>query len=81
MNALTLELLTWVAARPRTYDEAMNAWRTSCPRMPIWEDATSDGLVEVCPGERSAMSDAVVKLTAAGCAALIAGAAAQIGIA
>jgi len=80
MNALTFELLTWVAARARTYDETMNAWRTSCPRTPVWEDATSDGLVEVCPGEPSAMSDAVVKLTAAGCAALIAAAAEQVGI-
>jgi D-3-phosphoglycerate dehydrogenase / 2-oxoglutarate reductase len=46
-SALTLELLDWVAERPRTYGEAMAAWRTSCPRMPIWEDASSDGLVTV----------------------------------
>jgi len=44
-SALTVQLLTWVAARPRTYEETMEAWRTSCPRMPIWEDAVSDGLV------------------------------------
>jgi hypothetical protein len=42
-----LELLSWVAARPRTYGETMEAWRTSCPRMSTWEDATLGGLVEV----------------------------------
>src|SRR4030095_55214 len=44
-SALTLELLNWVAERPRTYDETMAAWRTSCPRSPVWEDASSAGLV------------------------------------
>ena len=41
----TLQLLDWVAARPRTYDEAIEAWRTSCPRLSVWEDALHDGLV------------------------------------
>ena len=49
-SALTLELLNWIAERPRTYDETMAAWRTSCPRMPIWEDA-SDGLVILLTGD------------------------------
>ena len=55
-SALTLELLNWVAERPRTYTETMAAWRTSCPRMPIWEDATSDGLVRLaaCDDESNA---------------------------
>jgi hypothetical protein len=44
---LVLELLSWVAARPRTYGETMEAWRTSCPRMPVWEDATTNGLVAI----------------------------------
>jgi hypothetical protein len=46
-RALVLELLTWLAARPRSYGETMEAWRTSCPRMPVWEDATTNGLVIV----------------------------------
>ncbi len=25
----------------------MDAWRTSCPRLPVWEDATDGGLVAV----------------------------------
>ncbi|SPF56105.1 conserved hypothetical protein [Candidatus Sulfopaludibacter sp. SbA4] len=47
MNPLTLELLTWIASRPRTYAETMEAWRTNCPRHPVWEDACIEGLVEV----------------------------------
>ena len=46
-----LEFLTWVASRPRTYDEAMDAWRSTCPRQTIWEDALIDGLIRVARGE------------------------------
>jgi len=49
-DALTREFLNWVAERPRTYEETMAAWRTSCPRMPTWENATSGGLVRLLPG-------------------------------
>jgi hypothetical protein len=44
-SALTLEFLVWISSEPRTYGETMEAWRTNCPRMPIWENAVSDGLV------------------------------------
>jgi hypothetical protein len=47
MEALTLQLLTFIAERPRTYGEVMEAWHTTCPRMPVWEDAISDGLVRL----------------------------------
>jgi len=47
MGALTLQLVTWVSDRPRTYGEVMEASTTTCPRMPIWEDAVRDGLVRV----------------------------------
>ncbi len=40
-----LDLIEWVAARPRTYTEVMEAWRTSCPSFPVWEDAVDQGLV------------------------------------
>src|SRR3954465_6658675 len=46
-NALTAQLLAWIAERPRSYAETMEAWRTTCPRLTIWEDAVSDGLVAV----------------------------------
>ncbi|MBT3306316.1 MAG: hypothetical protein HN377_07500 [Alphaproteobacteria bacterium] len=44
-EALILDLVEWVAARPRAYTDVMGAWRTSCPRLPIWEDAVDRGLV------------------------------------
>lgn len=46
-SPLMLELLRWVDERPRTYTETMDAWRTSCPRTPTWEHATSDRLVRL----------------------------------
>ena len=46
---LRLQLLEWIAARPHTYTELLDAWRTSCPRMSIWEDACIDGLVDCSP--------------------------------
>jgi hypothetical protein len=67
-SALTLQLLTWVEAKPRSYGEAMEAWRTSCPRMPIWEDAVSDGLIAF--NGSAAMRDRNVVLTDRGRAAL-----------
>ncbi len=66
--APTIELLTWLATRPRTYEETMAAWRTSCPRMPVWEDATTDGLVAVVPGNGD--GGAMVTITARGRAVL-----------
>jgi hypothetical protein len=47
---LTIQFLEWVAAAPRCYPEVMEAWRTSCPRLSIWEDATANGLVELAGG-------------------------------
>ena len=44
-KALVLDLVEWVAAAPRPYAEVMDAWRTSCPRLPVWEDANALGLV------------------------------------
>jgi hypothetical protein len=42
---LILDLLQWLADRERSYEEVMEAWRTSCPRFPVWEDANDRGLV------------------------------------
>jgi hypothetical protein len=47
------ELLDWVDRRPRTYAEAMEAWTSNCPRHPAWDDALSDGLIQVVKGEVS----------------------------
>jgi len=42
---LILDLLEWLAKDERTYAEFMDAWRTSCPRLPVWEEANDRGLV------------------------------------
>ena len=49
-KALILDLLEWVATRPRRYDAVMDAWRTSCPRLTIWEDSIDAGYVQIHSG-------------------------------
>jgi hypothetical protein len=46
LDTLVLDLVEWVAKEPRTYTELMEAWRTSCPRLTVWEDAVDRGFVE-----------------------------------
>ncbi len=60
---LTIQFLEWLLERPRTYGETMDAWRTSCPRLSIWEDALSAGLVRLGHG---AFRERQVTLTARG---------------
>lgn len=45
VDALIVDLLLWLWARERTYQEVLDAWRTSCPRLPVWEDANDRGFV------------------------------------
>jgi len=45
INPLVFDLLEWLAVRARPYSEAMEVWRTSCPRLTIWEDAVDLGYV------------------------------------
>jgi hypothetical protein len=53
LDALVLDLLEWVGPAPRPYEEVMEAWRTSCPRLPVWEEANAHGylLRQHVPGE------------------------------
>ena len=67
-EALTLQFLTWIAEAPRTYGAAMEAWRTSCPRLSIWEDAIGEELVRLEPREGRPMRDARVAITPRGLA-------------
>jgi D-3-phosphoglycerate dehydrogenase len=64
ITASTLELLTWVTARRRTYENVVDAWKSNCPRYAVWDDAVTAGLV-------TAGRDGVV-LTERGMAALAA---------
>ena len=43
LDALVLDLVEWVAKQPRAYADVMDAWRTSCPRLTVWEDAVDAG--------------------------------------
>jgi hypothetical protein len=65
-EALILDFLEWLAHRPREYDAAIEAWRTSCPRLTIWEDAHDRGLV----ARADADGRRLVQVTAAGRALL-----------
>jgi len=46
INDLVLDLLEWLGSGPRPYSEVLDAWRTSCPRLPVWEEANDRGFVE-----------------------------------
>jgi len=48
--ALTTQMLEWLEERPRSYAETIDAWKTSCPRLSIWEDALADRLVNIVAG-------------------------------
>jgi hypothetical protein len=63
-DALTRQLLDWIGQQPRNYVETMEAWRTSCPRLTVWEDAMSAGLIQRIPAP--SMADAAVRVTESG---------------
>jgi hypothetical protein len=46
VESLVLDLLEWLGQAPRPYIEVMDAWRTSCPRLSVWEEANELGFVE-----------------------------------
>ena len=50
LENLVLDLLEWLARRERTYEDVMNAWRTSCPKLPVWEEASDRGLLTTLCG-------------------------------
>lgn len=49
LDSLVLDLLEWLAKEPRTYAQTMDVWRTSCPRLTVWEEAVDRGLVTRAP--------------------------------
>jgi hypothetical protein len=51
LEPLILDLLEWIAPRARPYSEVMDAWRTSCPHLPVWEEANDRGYVARERGE------------------------------
>ena len=65
VEPLVLDLLEWLGRKPRRYSEVMEVWRTSCPRLPVWEEANSRGFVE---RHHEAGSEAWVEVSPAGLA-------------
>jgi hypothetical protein len=51
---LMADVLAWLAPAPRPYGEVMEAWRTSCPRLTVWEDVLDARLVARRPGDEGA---------------------------
>jgi hypothetical protein len=45
VDALIIDLLEWIGPQSRSYAEVIDAWRTSCPRLPVWEEANARGYV------------------------------------
>jgi len=45
VDDLVLDLLEWLGSSPRPYAEVLDAWRTSCPRLPVWEEANDRGYI------------------------------------
>ena len=67
VESLILDLIEFVGRDVRTYESTMDAWRTSCPRLPVWEDAMERGLLETA----SADGRRIVRVTRAGWALLL----------
>jgi hypothetical protein len=58
IDSLVLDLLEWIGPNPRPYAEVLEAWRTSCPRLPVWEDANDRGFIarHLSPGNGALVS-------------------------
>ncbi|MBN8891058.1 MAG: hypothetical protein ABS99_05135 [Acetobacteraceae bacterium SCN 69-10] len=55
LTPLILDFLEWVDAGRRDQAAVMEAWRTSCPRLTVWEDAVDGGFVARRRGEDGAL--------------------------
>ena len=67
VDALVVDLLEWIGPRGRPYAEVMDAWRTSCPRLPVWEEANARGYIA---REQVAGAGLVISVSAEGVALL-----------
>lgn len=50
VSPLMIQFLESLASRPLPYADVMEGWRTSCPRLSIWEDAVLGGFVQYQAG-------------------------------
>ena len=63
IDDLILDLLEWLGRDPQPYAEVLDVWKTSCPRLTVWEDANDRGFIA---RRRSPGRGALVGLSAAG---------------
>src|SRR3954468_19777986 len=63
LDPLILDLLEWIGREPRPYAEVIDAWRTSCPRLTVWEDAMDRGFAA---REHATGREVMIRLTDAG---------------
>jgi hypothetical protein len=66
VDVLVLDLLAWIGPDGKPYHDVMAAWRTSCPRLPIWEEANERGFIE----RQWHGSEAMIRVSALGVKAL-----------
>jgi hypothetical protein len=55
---LMVDFLAWLAPGAKPYGEVMEAWRTSCPRLTVWEEALDAHFVARRPAASVALTDA-----------------------
>jgi hypothetical protein len=63
VDNLIVDLLEWLDPRPRAYADVLEAWRTSCPRLPVGEEANDRGFIM---RHRATERGVVVSVSAAG---------------
>jgi len=63
LDALVLDLVEWVSHEARPYSQVMDAWRTTCPRLAVWEEAVDRGFVVP---EATSGAGVLVRATSAG---------------
>jgi hypothetical protein len=63
LDPLILDLLEWIGREPRSYADVIDAWRTSCPRLTVWEDAIDRGFAV---REHATEREVMIRLTVAG---------------
>jgi hypothetical protein len=55
LDPLILDLVEWIARAPRHNADVIDIWRTSCPRLTVWEEAMDRGLIERRQGPQGMM--------------------------
>ena len=60
LDPLITDMLRWISEQPRAYEKVMEAWRTSCPQLTVWEDAVDRGF---CARARGGNGESLVRIT------------------